>query len=99
MANNNDGTTVVTYASLDLAAGEIERQSKQLAQDLDEIKTMVASVSELWEGEAKEAYRLSQVKWNEDAGFIRDNLKDIAQKVREAAPLYRSGDKRSAANF
>lgn len=29
---NNDGTTVVTYASLDLAAASIDRQAKQLDQ-------------------------------------------------------------------
>lgn len=99
MPNNNDGSTVVTYSSLNLAADEIQRQGKQLSEDLEAIRTMIASVSELWEGEAKTAYAAAQEKWTTDAGFIRDNLTDIAQKVREASPLYRSGDKRAAANF
>ncbi|MBK3531111.1 WXG100 family type VII secretion target [Streptomyces sp. MBT67] len=95
----NDGTTVVTYASLDLAAGEIKRQAGQLAKDLDEIRAMVAKVSEMWEGEAKEAYRTAQDKWRTDANAIRANLDDIAKKVLEASPTYRAGDKRAAANF
>ncbi|MER7551094.1 MULTISPECIES: WXG100 family type VII secretion target [Streptomyces] len=96
---NNDGTTVVTYASLDLAAAEIKRQGKQLAEDLEAIRTMIAGVSELWEGEAKRAYADAQERWRTDASAIRDNLNDIAQKVSEASPIYRSGDKRAAANF
>ncbi|MBK3544498.1 WXG100 family type VII secretion target [Streptomyces rubiginosohelvolus] len=95
----NDGTTVVTYASLDLAAGEIKRQAGQLAKDLEEIRAMVAKVSEMWEGEAKEAYRTAQDKWRTDANAIRANLDDIAKKVLEASPTYRAGDKRAAANF
>ncbi|MFG3403955.1 WXG100 family type VII secretion target [Streptomyces sp. NPDC048142] len=96
---NNDGTTVVTYASLDLAAAEIKRQGKLLTDDLEAIRNMIAGASELWEGEAKQAYALAQKKWSEDASAIRDNLNDIAQKVSEAAPIYRGGDKRAAANF
>ncbi|MEI5034779.1 WXG100 family type VII secretion target [Streptomyces sp. CA-278952] len=96
---NNDGTTVVTYASLDLAAGEIRKQAKQLDMDLKEIQSMIAKVSEVWEGEAKRAYTAAQDRWRTDADAIRGNLDDIARKVSEASPIYRSGDKRAAANF
>ncbi|MFJ9111763.1 WXG100 family type VII secretion target [Streptomyces sp. NPDC102283] len=96
---NNDGTTVVTYASLDLAAGEIRKQAKQLDMDLKEIQSMIAKVSEVWEGEAKQAYTAAQDRWRTDADAIRGNLDDIARKVSEASPIYRSGDKRAAANF
>ncbi|MET8055575.1 WXG100 family type VII secretion target [Streptomyces microflavus] len=96
---NNDGTTVVTYASLDLAAGAIDRQAKQLDQDLKAIKAMIASVSELWEGEAKTAYRDAQQRWDTEATGIRENLSQISRAVREAEAAYRSGDKRAAANF
>ncbi|MFE6915918.1 WXG100 family type VII secretion target [Streptomyces rubiginosohelvolus] len=95
----NDGTTVVTYASLDLAAGEIKKQAGELAKDLEEIRAMIANVSELWEGEAKQAYVTAQNKWRTDANAIRANLDDIAKKVLEASPTYRAGDKRAAANF
>ena len=95
----NDGTTVVTYASLDLAAASIERQAKQLDQDLRASKTMIASVSELWEGEAKTAYRDAQNRWDVQASGIKENLSQISRAVRNAEAAYRSGDKRAAANF
>ncbi|MFH9607650.1 WXG100 family type VII secretion target [Streptomyces sp. DH8] len=96
---HNDGTTVVTYASLDLASSEIKKQAANLAQDLKEISSMIAKVSELWEGEAKQAYTTAQTRWNADATAIQSNLNEIARKVAEAAPIYRGGDKRAAANF
>jgi WXG100 family type VII secretion target len=96
---NNDGTTVVTYASLDLAAIEIRKQAKALSEDLNEIRAMITAVSEVWEGEAKQAYVAAQNRWKADADAIRANLDDIAKKVSEASPIYRSGDKRAAANF
>ncbi|MFE2292336.1 WXG100 family type VII secretion target [Streptomyces sp. NPDC059452] len=95
----NDGTTVVTYSSLELAASAIEAQAKRLDQDLTEIKGMIESVSELWEGEAKSAYRAAQKRWDADATAIKQNLFQISSAVREAGVAYRSGDKRAAANF
>ncbi|MER5852556.1 WXG100 family type VII secretion target [Streptomyces sp. NPDC002012] len=99
MPNNNDGTMVVTYSSLDLAAGAIDRQSKQLQEDLASIKRMIANVSELWVGEAKSAYDTAQAGWDEDARQIHTALSEISRKVREAGAAYHAGDKRARANF
>ncbi|MGW2182246.1 WXG100 family type VII secretion target [Streptomyces sp. NPDC001732] len=99
MPNNNDGTMVVTYSSLDLAAGAIERQSKQLQEDLASIKRMIANVSELWVGEAKSAYDTAQRGWDNDATAIHNALSEISRKVREAGAAYHAGDKRARANF
>ncbi|MFE7355935.1 WXG100 family type VII secretion target [Streptomyces sp. NPDC057543] len=96
---NNDGTLVVTYASLDLAAGDIERQSKQLEEDLASIKRMIANVSQLWVGEAKTAYDEAQQGWDNDARAIHNALSDISRKVRDAGTAYHAGDKRARANF
>ncbi|MFC3235448.1 WXG100 family type VII secretion target [Streptomyces nitrosporeus] len=90
---------VVTYSSLEMAASSIDRQSKQLQEDLASIKRMVASVSELWVGEAKSAYDASQAGWDRDATAIHTALSDISRKVREAGTSYQAGDKRARANF
>lgn len=99
MPNNNDGTMVVTYASLEEAAGAIDRQSKQLKEDLESIKRMIASVSELWVGQAKSAYDTAQKGWDDDARAIHDALSEISRKVRDAGAAYHAGDKRAGANF
>ncbi|WP_299533124.1 WXG100 family type VII secretion target [uncultured Streptomyces sp.] len=97
--SNNDGSTVVTYSSLEQAASTIEAQSKRLDADLAAIKHEIASVSELWQGEAKGAYDAAQAGWDKDARAIHDSLAAIARAVREAAPAYQGGDRRAAQNF
>ncbi|WP_406145565.1 WXG100 family type VII secretion target [Streptomyces sp. NBC_01012] len=97
--STNDGTMVVTYASLELAAGDIDRQSKRLDEDLAAIKRMVASASELWQGEAKSAYDHAQAGWDRDAKGIHAALGEISRKVRDASTSYHAGDKRARANF
>ncbi|MFF7362527.1 WXG100 family type VII secretion target [Streptomyces sp. NPDC008125] len=97
--SNTDGTTVVTYSSLEAAAASIERQSKQLDEDLAAIKRRVASVAELWEGEAKSAYDTAQAGWDKDARSIHDSLQQISRSVREASTAYQGGDRKAAQNF
>ncbi|MFJ8747748.1 WXG100 family type VII secretion target [Streptomyces sp. NPDC102441] len=95
----DDGTMVVTYASLEQAAGDIDRQSKQLQEDLAAIKRMIANVSELWQGEAKSAYDTAQAGWDSEATGIHTALSEISRKVRDAGAAYHAGDKRARANF
>ncbi|MCX5400142.1 WXG100 family type VII secretion target [Streptomyces sp. NBC_00102] len=97
--SNNDGTTVVTYSSLEAAASAVERQSKQLDEDLAAIKRRVASVAELWQGEAKGAYDTAQAGWDKDARAIHESLVSITRAVREAASAYQAGDKKASQNF
>ncbi|MEV8454227.1 WXG100 family type VII secretion target [Streptomyces sp. NPDC052095] len=99
MPSYHDGTMVVTYASLDLAAGAIDTQSKKLEDDLAGIQQMIRNVSELWVGEAKEAYDTAQRGWDADATAIHAALSEISRKVRDAAAAYHAGDRRARANF
>jgi WXG100 family type VII secretion target len=99
MSNNNDGTMAVHYSSLHAAADAIDGQSKNLQEDLAAIKQKIASVSELWVGEAKTAYDAAQAGWNADARAIHTALSEISSKVRDAADAYRAGDHRSGAGF
>ncbi|MFE9883399.1 WXG100 family type VII secretion target [Streptomyces scopuliridis] len=96
---NDDGTMIVTYASLDAAAGDIRKQADKLDRSLDAIQAKIRSVSDLWEGEAREAYNIAQADWDRKAKEIHTALLQISRAVQEAAPAYKAGDKRSAANF
>ncbi|MEW1720768.1 WXG100 family type VII secretion target [Streptomyces sp. NPDC093109] len=95
----DDGTMIVTYSSLDQAAGSIRDQARKLGMTLDAIKAQIQSVADVWEGEAKQAYHQEQAKWDKDAAEIQANLAKIATAVDDASVAYRSGDKRAAANF
>ena len=98
MPNNGD-TLVVKYSSLEAAANAIEGQSKQLEEDLAAIKSAIANVAGLWEGEAKTAYDTAQQGWDNDARAIHDALSNISRRVHDASISYRASDKRGRANF
>ncbi|WP_327679599.1 WXG100 family type VII secretion target [Streptomyces sp. NBC_00467] len=99
MPANNDGTMLVTYASLDEAASTIERQAKRLDDTLEAIQTQIRSVSNTWEGEAKTAADGAHRTWDNETRAIHTALKGIAKAVREAGPAYQTGDKKAASNF
>jgi WXG100 family type VII secretion target len=95
----NDGTMLVTYAALDEAARTIRAQAAQLDESLEAIKTKIASVSELWSGDAREAYNMAQSQWDREARAIHTSLLHISRAVQDAAPAYREGDRRAAQGF
>ncbi|MDT9681355.1 WXG100 family type VII secretion target [Streptomyces sp. TRM76323] len=99
MANNNDGTMIVTYAKLEDAARDIKKQADRLDQSLKNIQAKIKSISSLWEGEAREAYNTAQADWDRRAMQIHTSLVQISNAVREAAPAYQQGDKKAASNF
>ncbi len=95
----NDGTMLVTYAALDDAARAIRTQANRLDQSLEAIKTKISAVSELWAGDAREAYNTAQAQWDREAQAIHTSLLQISRAVQNAAPAYREGDRKAAQGF
>jgi WXG100 family type VII secretion target len=96
---HNDGTMLVTYAALDEAARTIKHQAEGLDESLRAIKTKIATISELWAGDARNAYNTAQSQWDNEARAIHTSLLQISRAVQEAAPAYQAGDKRAAQGF
>ncbi|KIF79311.1 hypothetical protein QR77_30745 [Streptomyces sp. 150FB] len=97
--SQDDGTMVVTYSSLEQAAGDIKKQAKALETSLSDIQAKIRSVSDLWAGESRTAYDAAQKQWDNEARAIHQALQQIANAVQTAGPAYHAGDKRGAANF
>ncbi|MFF7811346.1 WXG100 family type VII secretion target [Streptomyces roseolus] len=95
----NDGIMLVTYASLDDAANQIDAQAKRLDEALEAIQSKIRSVSNTWEGEAKTAADGAHAKWDQETRAIHQALQSISKAVRQAAPAYQAGDKRAAGFF
>ncbi|MER6915457.1 WXG100 family type VII secretion target [Streptomyces sp. NPDC000594] len=97
--SDSAGQLVVTYASLDQAAGTIEKQAQKLSESLDAIQTKLRSISDGFEGEAATAADTYHKQWDKETRMIHESLKGIARAVREAAPAYQAGDRRAAGFF
>ncbi|MEN8656018.1 WXG100 family type VII secretion target [Streptomyces sp. 21So2-11] len=96
---HGDGTLVVTYAKLDETALEIRNQGKRLEESLQAIKAKISAVSELWEGEAREAYNIAQRDWDKQATEIHASLATISNQIAEASAAYRRADQKGGQGF
>ncbi|WP_327352249.1 WXG100 family type VII secretion target [Streptomyces sp. NBC_01304] len=95
----NDGTMLVTYASLEQAAQEIDRQAKQLDVDLDALQSRMKSLSGFFEGEAKLAADKMHGDWDGKAKEIHAALTSLSTQIRQGSEAYKSADLRSAAEY
>ncbi|MEU1281941.1 WXG100 family type VII secretion target [Streptomyces sp. NPDC005805] len=99
MAMNSYDELVVRYGALDATATVLGNQAKKLEQDLQDIKTAVATVAAGWEGEAHTFYTEQQAIWDKEAQDIHQALTQITAIVARAGGDYMGGDKKAASYF
>src|ERR1044072_5204159 len=98
MANNADGLQV-TYDGLDVAATKIGNEASQLEQDLQELKKLVVSRLQYWEGEAQNTFNEKLDRWDKEANDIHQALTGIGHVVATSGGTYMQGDKKAASYF
>jgi WXG100 family type VII secretion target len=98
MANNADGLQV-TYDGLDFAATKIGNEASSLEQDLQELKKLVVSSLQYWEGEAQGTFNEKLHRWDKEANDIHQALTGIGHVVATSGGTYMQGDKKAASYF
>ncbi|MFK4108742.1 WXG100 family type VII secretion target [Streptomyces sp. NPDC004673] len=98
MANNNEGLSV-TYDGLDFAATKIGNEAQQLETDLSELRAMVASSLQYWEGQAQGTFNDKLHRWDKEAKDIHQALTGIGHVVGESGGTYMGGDKKASSYF
>jgi len=98
MANNADGLQV-TYDGLDVAATKIGNEASQLEQDLQELKKLVVSSLQYWEGDAQNTFNEKLHRWDKEATDIHTALTGIGHVVGTSGGTYMQGDKKAASYF
>ncbi|MEW2286331.1 WXG100 family type VII secretion target [Streptomyces argyrophyllae] len=98
MANNADGLSV-TYDGLDVAATKIGNEASQLEQDLQELRRLVVSSLQYWEGQAQDTFHEKLNHWDKEANDIHQALAGIGHVVAQSGGTYMEGDKKAASYF
>ncbi len=75
---------------------EIHTTSARFNSALQELKSQVAPLQELWTREAATAYGLEQLKWHQAAAALNEILVDLARAVRDGADDVAAADHRAA---
>ncbi|MFF4020951.1 WXG100 family type VII secretion target [Streptomyces sp. NPDC001843] len=98
MASNADGLSV-TYDGLDVAATKIGNEASQLEQDLQELRRLVVSSLQYWEGQAQDTFNEKLQRWDKEANDIHQALAGIGHVVAQSGGTYMEGDKKAASYF
>jgi WXG100 family type VII secretion target len=75
---------------------EIHATSARFNAALQELKSQVAPLQELWTREAAAAYGVEQLKWHQAATALNEILVDLGNAVRDGADDVAAADRRAA---
>jgi WXG100 family type VII secretion target len=75
---------------------EIHTTSARFNAALDELRSQIAPLRELWTREAAAAYEVEQSKWHQAATALNEILVDLGNAVRDGADELANADRRAA---
>jgi ESAT-6 family protein len=75
---------------------EIHSTSARFNAALDELRSQIAPLQQLWTREAATAYQVEQIKWHQAATALNEILGDLANAVRDGADEVANADRRAA---
>jgi ESAT-6 family protein len=75
---------------------QIHTTSARLNAALEELRSQIAPLRELWTREAAVAYQVEQQKWHQAAAALNQILVDLGNAVRDGAEEVANADRRAA---
>jgi WXG100 family type VII secretion target len=78
---------------------EIHATSARFNAALEELRSQIAPLQELWTREAAAAYRVEQLKWHQAATALNEILVNLGNAVRDGADDMANTDRRAASSW
>jgi WXG100 family type VII secretion target len=75
---------------------EIHTTSARFNAALEELRSQIAPLQQLWTREAAAAYQAEQLRWHQAATALNEILVDLGNAVRDGAEEVASADRRAA---
>lgn len=75
---------------------EVHTTSARLNGALDDLRTQIAPLQEVWTRDAAEAYRIEQARWEQAASALNEILFSLGNAVRDGADDVAATDRRAA---
>ncbi|CAM2941512.1 WXG100 family type VII secretion target [Mycobacterium intermedium] len=75
---------------------EIHTTSARLNAALEDLRSQIAPLQQLWTREAAAAYQAEQLKWHQAASALNEILLELGNAVRDGADEMASADRRAA---
>lgn len=81
---------VVTFGAINEAAMDADSIARQIAQQLEDLKSYLAPLIASWSGEAASDFQALQAKWDSSALDLNQVLRQISQALRTAGEQYQA---------
>jgi WXG100 family type VII secretion target len=75
---------------------EIHNTAGRLNAALEELRSQIVPLQQVWTREAAAAYRVEQLKWHQAAGALNEILVNLGNTVRDGAEDVANADHRAA---
>ncbi|OBB13770.1 hypothetical protein A5761_19255 [Mycolicibacterium setense] len=84
------GSIDYNFNGIEGDAGDLMGAVSQTQAHLEDGQSSLASLTAMWEGDAKEAWLALQTRWDQNAAELNAALKDLSTAVSEAGTGMRS---------
>lgn len=78
---------------------EIHTTAARLNAALDELRSQIAPLQQLWTRQAAAAYQVEQLKWHQAATALNEILIELGHAVRDGADEMAGADRRAAGSW
>jgi WXG100 family type VII secretion target len=78
---------------------EMHTTSARLNAALEELRSQIAPLQQLWTREAAAAYQVEQLKWHQAATALNQILIELGHAVRDGSDEVASADRRAAGSW
>lgn len=78
---------------------EIHTTSARFNAALDELRSHIVPLQQLWTREAAAAYQVEQLRWHQAATALNEILVDLGNAVRDGADDVANADRRAAGGW
>jgi WXG100 family type VII secretion target len=75
---------------------EIHSTAGRFNAALEELRSQIAPLQQVWTRDAAAAYRVEQLKWHQAAGALNEILVNLGNAVRDGAEEVANADRRAA---
>lgn len=78
---------------------EIHMTSARLSAALEDLRSQITPLQQLWTREAAAAYQVEQLKWHQAVTALNQILVELGNAVREGADMVADADRRAAGRW
>jgi len=93
------GEIMVTFGEISNAQSSVATTSRNINQQLDDLKAFLAPLVATWTGEAAESYQVKQRQWDTSAADLNQVLGQVGVALGTAHDNYRQAETTNTARW